>query len=88
VGSDIRCSNNSRFGPLVHPLGSLFYGNISQFFGASFAFRREKQKVGKSKVGTVRARGAVMRLILICGLRAPPHVLLGVFSKHLNKNKS
>ena len=72
---------------VYNPPSDLFFGNISQFFRASFAFRRENQKLGKSKVGTVRARGAVMRLILICGLRTPPHVQLGVFSK-LEKNKS
>tara|TARA_Y100000385_G_scaffold210426_1_gene218335 strand:- start:645 stop:872 length:228 start_codon:yes stop_codon:yes gene_type:complete len=74
-------------GGVYNPPSDLFFGNISQFFRASFAFRRENQKFGKSKVGTVRARGAVMRLILICVLRAPPHVQLGVFSK-LGKNKS
>ena len=39
------------------PLVILFFGNISQFFRASFVFRRKNQKLGKSKVGTVRARG-------------------------------
>ena len=42
---------------VYNPPSDLFFGNISQFFRASFAFRRENQKLGKSKVGTVRARG-------------------------------
>ena len=44
-------------GGVYNPPSDLFFGNISQFFRASFAFRRENQKFGKSKVGTVRARG-------------------------------
>ena len=35
----------------------------------------------KAKLARFVLGGAVMRLILICGPRTPPHVQLGVFSK-------